>query len=610
MLNIIPIAFDDDLEANEQVTKMLIDFKTALNIIWDFIIISFRFYGEPEGLYSCYTSEFKRLDKFFVENSTLPLADSEAIIDIFKHCVNINENLRGQRNIEITTTDANVHRSDTDVVMQETVLPSVTGQIGSSSLTDLPVTLAENQMDTWKPVASTIMQQFQDYDNDGFDMSRCLFDVVQNSKLRFMTCPEVFLFGLKFTDSNSASEWALRSIDNYTMLNLPETFEELQKVPLERSYNFLMSLDTESINKEIARLGVEALMFWELPKVENALNDLCHSWFNTNYKKIREIVDITDTQESASSAQIPEPTITVVGSCKKEKEQRVEIGFVDKLIELWRLRRKILEAKAEISVSGTISKYTYKAGEAIMSKTLTYKSSYMAQLFKARNRVVTLEERKCQSLNMYENYICQYKALLLLCERDFDLMINVRLYKEIIVPIFTIKHGQYAAVALTRSGANKLLRKVWESFVSKRDRILLKEHQKVINVQKKFDSQLLNAQQSAGQQIDDRVDKTLAGLDAKVKSIIKDTVKSQSIKKESLYFDTSLLECDLTTDVNTQSSQNIRNAPYPHPNSNAFKRNRQSEAIDLRSPNYGNKRQDFKMDHKEDRHSYNAQGQG
>ena len=56
-----------------------------------------------------------------MENSTLPLADSEAITDIFKHCVNINENLRGQRNIEITTTDANVHRSDTDVIMQESI---------------------------------------------------------------------------------------------------------------------------------------------------------------------------------------------------------------------------------------------------------------------------------------------------------------------------------------------------------------------------------------------------------------------------------------------------------------------------------------------------------
>ena len=56
LLNLIPIAFGDDLEANEQVTKMLIDYKSALNIIWDFILISFRFYGEPEGLYSCYTN--------------------------------------------------------------------------------------------------------------------------------------------------------------------------------------------------------------------------------------------------------------------------------------------------------------------------------------------------------------------------------------------------------------------------------------------------------------------------------------------------------------------------------------------------------------------------
>ena len=38
-------------------------------------------------------------------------------------------------------------------------------------------------------------------------------------------------------------------------------------------------------------------------------------------------------------------------------------------------------------------------------------------------------------------------------------MINVQLYQEIVLPFFTIKHGQFAAVALTRSGANKMLRK-------------------------------------------------------------------------------------------------------------------------------------------------------
>ena len=62
------------------------------------------------------------------------------------------------------------------------------------------------------------------------------------------------------------------------------------------------------------------------------------------------------------------------------------------------------------------------------------------------------------------------------------------------------------------------------------------------------------AKQSAGEQMDARCDKNLAGLDAKVKSIIADTVKSQSIKKEAILFDTSLLECDVISSVSDRHS--------------------------------------------------------
>ena len=103
---------------------------------------------------------------------------------------------------------------------------------------------------------------------------------------------------------------------------------------------------------------------------------------------------------------------------------------------------------------------------------------------------------------------------------------------KIVLPFFKIKHGQFAAVALT-SGANKLLKKVWESFLIRRDRIIMREQHKILNSQKKFNDQLKAAQRFAGEQIDSRCDKNLANLDAKVKSIIKETVKSASIKKES-----------------------------------------------------------------------------
>ena len=215
-------------------------------------------------------------------------------------------------------------------------------------------------------------------------------------------------------------------------------------------------------------------MFWELPKVETALNKLCQKCFFS----YTGTIDITEDKKDADSiSATTQPSIVIVGSAK-EKKQCVELGFVDKLIQLWKLRKTIQEAKSEISVSGTLAKYNYKAGEAIMNKTMNYKSSYMQQLFRKRNLMITTEERRLASLNMYEHYLCQYKAILLQCEREYELMINVRLYQEIVIPFFTVKHGQFAAVALVRSGANKVLRKTWEAFILRRDRIILKEHNK------------------------------------------------------------------------------------------------------------------------------------
>ena len=92
-----------------------------------------------------------------------------------------------------------------------------------------------------------------------------------------------------------------------------------------------------------------------------------------------------------------------------------------------------------------------------------------------------------------------------------------------------------------------MLRNVWGAFILWRDGLIQSEHHKIIIVQKKFDAQLKPAQHSAGQQIDNRVDRNMAGLFAKVKSVITETVKSQSIKKEAITFDSSLLECDVTS---------------------------------------------------------------
>ena len=79
------------------------------------------------------------------------------------------------RNIDVSNIDSTTSRIDTDVVMQESLLPRVSETLGSSSLVDLIFTRAENQMDTWKPDGTKIMQEFQGFDNEDFDVTKCLF---------------------------------------------------------------------------------------------------------------------------------------------------------------------------------------------------------------------------------------------------------------------------------------------------------------------------------------------------------------------------------------------------------------------------------------------------
>ena len=79
------------------------------------------------------------------------------------------------RNIDVSNIDSMTSRIDTYVVMHESLFPKVSETLGSSSLVNRILTRAENQMDTWKPDGTKIMQEFQGFDNEDFDVTKCLF---------------------------------------------------------------------------------------------------------------------------------------------------------------------------------------------------------------------------------------------------------------------------------------------------------------------------------------------------------------------------------------------------------------------------------------------------
>ena len=105
--------------------------------------------------------------------------------------------------------------------MDDTSVPGALSAQGSSSLIDLTLSYTEVLMNSWKPVTQTIMQQFEEFDNEGYDIRLVLYDIVQNSKARYTQCKEIHLFGLEFTESPSALNW---TESNWKGVTLPKMF--------------------------------------------------------------------------------------------------------------------------------------------------------------------------------------------------------------------------------------------------------------------------------------------------------------------------------------------------------------------------------------------------
>ena len=90
-----------------------------------------------------------------------------------------------------------------------------------------------------------------------------------------------------------------------------------------------MSLDKNSIDIEIVRLGVEAHKFWDLPNVRDASNDLCQTCFLNDCKaSSKNPVDISeDSPTPIASDTTPATSSISIAGPQKEKEQCVELSF-------------------------------------------------------------------------------------------------------------------------------------------------------------------------------------------------------------------------------------------------------------------------------------------
>ena len=122
------------------------------------------------GLHKTTHDVFLQLDNYYLDHATLLIESYENIIDIFIYCVNRHDNLQETRKLEQSNPDDNTNQTVMDVVMDDTTVPGALSAQGSSSLFDLTLSYMEVLMNSWKPVTQTIMQQFDEFDNEGYDI--------------------------------------------------------------------------------------------------------------------------------------------------------------------------------------------------------------------------------------------------------------------------------------------------------------------------------------------------------------------------------------------------------------------------------------------------------
>jgi hypothetical protein len=146
----------------------------------------------------------------------------------------------------------------------------------------------------------------------------------------------------------------------------------------------------------------------------------------------------------------------------------MELGFVDGLFELYKLRCDIETAKAEIMATRVLSGYRHSFGTFLFNSFICFRSSTIEKLIEEKRK--DLNEQKTQEASRlaYEFLILQHGSIKCVLEQKYDELINVTLFEKFISPNLNRRYSQYTIVALMRAGAILVNQQLLQAFLAKK----------------------------------------------------------------------------------------------------------------------------------------------
>ena len=277
---------------------------------------------------------------------------------------------------------------------------------------------------------------------------------------------KIFLHGIAFTEDKQIGNWISRTNGRYKTKQIPTTLDGMMDINKNKvTFNFLKSLEIQNINNETMLVHPSTHEFWEDEEIRMNLLTFLVGWSKNSivYEKRSQKKRYQDVATEA------------LKSDKSADKEQIEVGFVDGLFEMYKLRIEIANARAELISNSYLQGYRHKFGTFLFNSFLSFRSTTIEDLISEKRQQLDHDKKIEASRMAYDFLILQHASLKCVLEKKYDELINVTIYDKFIAPYLKRRHSQYTIVALTRSCAVLINQELLLAFMVRKNNWIKKQ---------------------------------------------------------------------------------------------------------------------------------------
>ena len=471
--------------------------------------------------------EFHRIYNFYKKEKTFFVSDDGTFMDIFNFFatrdLDLEATILAEKEREGVTEriqpvvdiiDEEMLPANADEIMEEVMLAPYEFRYSKAEMFYMDCQIT-NPKDVWN--------EFTFVDNSNFDFSKIGSLLNQKSKNYFLLEKKkenaMMCFGILFTEDIAFKNWLNRKPE-MLKLKAPANFQELVNFSDSSNLECFKCLEKEAINYESSALHISAHMFFEKTEVKQKWQGILNEFaFKSGANK--KAIKINTTLNKRREEEL------------KHYNDSFALGFVEKFVEVMRLRKKLAKVHSEIQAKNWSNSWSFMWGNELYNRSVLYVNPLFEKVFKPVMEEKTMKDRMEGSKMIVKSLVAQINALLISMNHDYLTLMNITMFDEVIYKYINPTSSQFVVVSLVRAGmvyGNKYL---WELLIFKKLWSISQEEnwkkQKESNEKRKLEQ----LQKPTEVQLDERIeDKVNAKIESAVPNEVR-TILARSLKPQA-----------------------------------------------------------------------------